>query len=323
MLDVITWDVSPYIFGDSGIRWYGLLWAIGLYVCWKINESMYKKENCPAEWPDLLFFWMAAGVIIGARLGHCWFYEWHDCTNPALAGYCSMMDISTKPWHLFGWEFAYRNPYFEHPLMLFKIWEGGLSSHGGAIGLITAAVLLNKFKFSKYPQFGTSWLWILDRLCIGVCITGALIRLGNLMNSEIYGEPTSLPWGFIFVNGDSYRDVPCHPTQIYEILYCLAAFAVTYPMYKFTQARRREGLLLGVFLEIVFFTRFCLEFIKLDQEAFEAGHLFNMGQLLSVPFIALGLFLIIRAYKRPLSPVVDQQPESLDPKYRKNEKAKK
>ena len=268
---------------------------------WVVNEKMYKRENCPAEWPDQMFFWMAAGVIIGARLGHCWFYEWHQYG---------------KPWYLFGWEFTYRNPYIENPLRLIKIWEGGLSSHGGAIGLIIAAILLNKFKYSKYPQFGTSWIWILDRLCIGVCFTAMLIRLGNLMNSEIYGGPTDLPWGFIFVNGDSYRDVPCHPTQIYEILYCFVALCVTGPLYLYTDARRREGLLLGVFLEIVFVTRFCLEFIKNDQEAFEANHLLNMGQWLSIPFIALGIYLIIRAYRRPLSPVVEKQPQSLDPKYR-------
>ena len=303
ILSSIVWDVDPILihFGDGGIRWYGLFWAIGLYVCWKVNELIYKKENCPAEWPDLLFFWMAAGVIIGARLGHCWFYEWHQYG---------------KPWYLFGWELTYRNPYIENPLRLIKIWEGGLSSHGGAIGLIIAAILLNKFKFSKYPQFGTSWIWILDRLCIGVCFTAMLIRLGNLMNSEIYGGPTDLPWGFIFVNGDSYRDVPCHPTQIYEILYCFVALCVTGPMYLYTEARRREGLLLGVFLEIVFVTRFCLEFIKNDQEAFEANHLLNMGQWLSIPFIILGIYLIIRAYRRPLSPVVEKRPQSLDPKYR-------
>ena len=125
-----------------------------------------------------------------------------------------------------------------------------------------------------------------------------------------------LPWGFIFVNGDSYRDVPCHPTQIYEILYCFVALCVTGPMYLYTEARRREGLLLGVFLEIVFVTRFCLEFIKNDQEAFEANHLLNMGQWLSIPFIILGIYLIIRAYRRPLSPVVEKRPQSLDPKYR-------
>ena len=316
ILDFITWNVDPVLFhfGDGGIRWYGLLWAIGLYACWAVNEKMYKHENCPKEWPDLLFFWMAAGVIIGARLGHCWFYEWHDCTDPAMAGYCQYMQMPTEPWHFFGWEFNYRNPYIEHPLKLLRIWEGGLSSHGGAIGLITAAVLLNKYKYSKYPQFQTSWIWILDRLCVGVCITATLIRLGNLFNSEIYGGPTDLPWGFIFVrNGETE---PCHPTQIYEMLYCIVAFIVTLPMYLKTDARRREGLLLGVFFEIVFVTRFLLEFIKNDQEAFEAGHVLNMGQILSIPFILLGIYLIIRACRRPLLPVVDKQPVSLDPKYR-------
>jgi prolipoprotein diacylglyceryl transferase len=266
---------------------------------------------------------MAAGVIIGARIGHCWFYEWHDVTNPMLANYCHYMDISTEPWHLFGWSFNYRNPYIEHPLQLLKIWEGGLASHGGAIGLITAAILLNKYKFSRYPQFQTSWIWILDRLCVGVCFTAFLIRLGNLMNSEIYGGPTDLPWGFIFVRDG--QTIPCHPTQIYEMLYCLVALAITWPLYWKTNARRREGLLLGIFLEIIFFTRFCLEFIKNDQEAFEADQLLNMGQLLSIPFILLGIFLIIRAYKRPLLPVVETQPDSLEPKYQTegNKKNKK
>ena len=96
IFDAIIWDVDPILihFGDGGIRWYGLLWAIGLYICWQVNERMYKRENCPAEWPDQMFFWMAAGVIIGARLGHCWFYEWHDVTNPAMAGYCEYMRIT-------------------------------------------------------------------------------------------------------------------------------------------------------------------------------------------------------------------------------------
>ena len=300
ILDFITWNVDPVAFHLGGweVRWYGLLWAVGLYLCWMVNERMYKREHCPAEWADQLFVWMALGVIIGARLGHCWFYEWH---------------LTNDPIQLFGWTINYRNPYIEHPQELLKIWQGGLSSHGGAIGLIIAAILLNKFKFSRYPQFESSWLWILDRLCVGVCITATMIRFGNLMNSEIYGGPTDLPWGFVFVRDG--QTVPCHPTQIYEMLYCLVAMAVTWPMYYLTDARRREGLLLGTFLTIVFVTRFLLEFIKNDQEAFEAGHVLNMGQLLSVPFIVLGIYLIIRAYKRPLSPVVDKQPRSLEKKY--------
>lgn len=308
LLDYIIWNVDPVLFhlGNLEVRWYGLFWAIGLYLCWLVNERMYRHENCPAEWADKMFIYMALGVIIGARIGHCWFYEWH---------------LTNDPIQIFGWTFHYRNPYIEHPLLLLKIWEGGLSSHGGGIGLIIAAFLLNHFRFSKYPQFQTSWIWILDRLCLGVCITATLIRLGNLFNSEIYGSPTDLPWGFVFVrNGETE---PCHPTQIYEMLYCLVAMAVTWPMYWKTDARRREGLLFGVFLLIVFVTRFLLEFIKNDQEAFEAGHVLNMGQLLSIPFILLAIFLIIRAYKRPLSPVVDQQPVSLDPKYQNNQNNRK
>ena len=138
------------------------------------------------------------------------------------------------------------------------------------------------------------------------------------MNSEIYGGPTDLPWGFIFVRDG--QTVPCHPTQIYEILYCLAALCVVMPLYWYTDARRREGLLLGLFFNIVCVTRFILEFIKNDQEAFEAGHVLNMGQLLSIPFIILGTYLIIRAYMRPLSPVVEKQPESLEEKYRNHDK---
>lgn len=302
ILDFVTWNVDPILIhiGNGGIRWYGLLWAVGIYLAYLIERKLYKNEHCPDDWADKLFIWMVVGVIVGARLGHCWFYEWHDVTLPGMAGYCHAMGISTDPVQIFGWTIKYRNPYIEHPLKLLKIWEGGLASHGGAIGLLTAAYFLNKKVFSKQSQFHTSLLWIMDRLCIGVCITGTLIRLGNLMNSEIYGCTTNLPWGFIFVqNGETE---PCHPTQIYEMIYCMVAFVVTWLMYWRGKAYKREGLLLGVFLEIVFFTRFMLEFIKNDQELFEANHLLNMGQWLSIPFIIWGVYLIIRAYKRPALP---------------------
>ena len=302
MLSAIVWDIDPILihFGDGGIRWYGLLWAIGIYLCYLIQVKLYKNENCPPAWTDKLFMWMVIGLIIGARVGHCWFYEWHDVTLPSMRAYCHYMDISTDPVQIFGWTINYRNPYIEHPLRLLKIWEGGLSSHGGAIGLLTAAWLLNKKVFSKEPKYHTSLLWIMDRLVVGVCVTATLIRLGNLMNSEIYGTPTDLPWGFIFVRDG--QTVPCHPTQIYEMLYCIVAFVVTWLMYWKGKAYKREGLLLGVFLEIIFFTRFMLEFIKNDQELFEANHLLNMGQILSLPFIIWGIYLIIRAYKRPALP---------------------
>ena len=283
----IVWDIDPILIhiGNGGIRWYGLLWALGLYAAYLIQVKLYKHEHCPEEWTDSLFMWITIGTIIGARVGHCWFYEWHQYGDPI---------------QIFGWNITYRNPYIEHPFDLIKVWEGGLASHGGAIGIILSAWLLNKKVFSKRPEYHTSTLWILDRICIGACITGALIRLGNLMNSEIYGGPTDLPWGFIFVRDG--MTVPCHPTQIYEMLYCLVAFAILMPMYYKLQAYRREGLLIGVFFEIIFGTRFVLEFIKNDQEAFEADQLLNMGQLLSLPFILAGAYLIIRAYKRPMAP---------------------
>ena len=287
MMLSVVWDVDPILihFGNGGVRWYGLLWAIGIYLCYLVQVWLYKHEHCPADWADKIFVWMTLGVIIGARIGHCWFYEWH---------------LSPDPIQIFSWTIRYRNPYIENPLALLKIWEGGLSSHGGGIGLILAAWMLNRKHFSKRPEYKTSMLWILDRLCIGVCITATLIRLGNLMNSEIYGGPTDLPWGFIFVRDG--QTVPCHPTQIYEMIYCLIAMAVTWSMYWFTEARRREGLLIGTFFLVVFVTRFCLEFIKNDQEAFEANYLLNMGQLLSIPFIIAGLWLVIRAFRRPMLP---------------------
>ena len=299
MLSAIVWDVDTILvhIGDGCILWYGLLWAIGIYICYLIQVKIYKNENCPADWTDKLFMWMVIGLIIGARVGHCWFYEWHDVTLPGMKAYCQYMGISTDPVQIFGWTINYRNPYIEHPLRLLKILEGGLASHGGAIGLLTAAWLLNKKVFSKQPEYHTSLLWIMDRLVVGVCVTATLIRLGNLRNSEIFGTPTDLPWGFVFVRDG--QTVACHPTQIYEMLYCIVAFVVTWLMYWKGKAYKREGLLLGVFLEIIFFTRIMLEFIKNDQELFEAGHLLNMGQWLSLPFVIWGIYLIVRAYKRP------------------------
>ena len=124
MLDFVTWNVDPILihFGDGGIRWYGLLWAIGIYLAYLIQVRLYKNEGCPADWTDKLFMWMVIGLIIGARVGHCWFYEWHDVTLPGMKAYCHYMGISTEPVQIFGWTINYRNPYIEHPFKLLKIW---------------------------------------------------------------------------------------------------------------------------------------------------------------------------------------------------------
>ncbi|MBQ0035274.1 MAG: prolipoprotein diacylglyceryl transferase [Bacteroidales bacterium] len=287
----VVWDFNPIAFtlGPLSVRWYGLMWALGIYLCWMVVDQLYKHDHCPEDWIDKVFTYMVIGVIVGARLGHCFFYEWHSCEA-----------LGLEPIQIFGWNITYRNPYVEHPFQLVKVWEGGLASHGGAIGLILAALLLDRKHFHK----GIPWFF--DRLVIGVAITATLIRLGNLFNSEIYGGPTDLPWGFIFVRDG--QTVPCHPTQIYEMIYCIVAGVVSALMYYKTDAARRPGLIFGVWLEIVFFTRFMLEFIKFNQEAFEANFFLNMGQLLSLPFIAWGIYLIVMAYKRPMLPELTPEP---------------
>lgn len=260
MLTFITWNVDPELLklGSLHIRWYGLLWALGIWFTLIITQKIFKHEKHPDKWVDSLFVYTVLGAVLGARLGHCLFY------NPSY--------------------------YLANPLEILYIWQGGLASHGGAIGIVISTYLFSKKVAKK------SIIWVFDRLVIGVAVCGALIRLGNLMNSEIYGGPTTLPWGFIFVrNGET---MPMHPTQIYEFLYCMVTFAVTYWLYWKKDAYKKTGLIFGVFLIGIFASRFLIEFVKNNQEAFEDGMLLNMGQLLSIPFIIWGIWLIINSYKK-------------------------
>lgn len=274
MLLDIVWNVDPEFFsiGKLTVRWYGVLWALGIWLSLVIQQKIYKAEKLPEEWTDKLFMYIVGGTIIGARLGHCLFYEWHLLPEPA---------------KFLGITFNYYNPFLQKPWEILYIWQGGLASHGGAIGILTAAYLLNKKVFKK------GFIWLLDRLIVSVAICGACIRLGNLMNSEIYGNVTNLPWGFIFEQRG--ETLPKHPTQIYEMIYCLVTFALVWWMYWKKQAYKIDGLLFGVFLIGIFLSRFVLEFIKMDQETFESNMLFNMGQWLSIPFIAAGIYYLVRA----------------------------
>ncbi|HHT22638.1 MAG TPA: prolipoprotein diacylglyceryl transferase [Bacteroidales bacterium] len=273
MLNYITWDVNPELFsiGPLTVRWYGALWAIGIFLALILVSKLYKHEKYPESWMDKQFFYMVIGVIVGARVGHCLFYEWH---------------LLPQPVEILGITFKYGNPFLAKPWEMLYVWQGGLSSHGGAFGLMAAMYFYNK----KVTKKG--FIWGFDRLVIGVAVAGACIRLGNLMNSEIYGGVTNMPWGFIFVRDPQGDGLPHHPTQIYEMLYCLITFAIIWWMYWKKQAYKRVGLIFGVFLIGIFGTRFLLEFIKLNQEAFENGMWLNMGQILSIPFILWGLYLI-------------------------------
>jgi len=280
LLNYITWDVNPEIFriGPLAVRWYGLFWAIGIYATLLITTKIFKHEKLPEASVDKLFIYTVLGAILGARLGHCFFYEWK---------------LVAEPITFLGITFKYENHYLSHPWEFLYIWRGELASHGGAIGILIAMILFNKNVSKKGIN------WIFDRLLIGVCLCGAAIRFGNLMNSEIYGDATSLPWGFIFVRTGETQ--PMHPTQIYEMIYCLVTFAIMWFMYWKKEAYKKNGLLFGIFLIGVFGSRFMLEFIKNNQEAFESGLPLNMGQWLSIPFIVWGIWLLLRNSSVPKS----------------------
>ncbi len=260
-LSFIHWNVNPEIFqlGPFSVRWYGLLFASGFLIGYYIGEKMLRSENVPQKWIDSVFFYIIIATIVGARLGHVFFY---------------------------GWEY-----YSQNPSEIFKVWHGGLSSHGGTLGILIAIIFYSKLVSKR------SMLWILDRIVVPTALVAAFIRLGNLMNSEIYGVQTSLPWGFIFErNGET---VAKHPTQLYEALSYLLSFVILTYMYWKTRAKNKEGLIFGLFFMFIFGARFFIEFIKEDQEAFEATMALNMGQWLSIPFVLGGLFLAIRALKLP------------------------
>lgn len=274
MLDVITWTVDPAIFyiGSREIRWYGLLFAVGFLLGYKIEERIFRHDNAPEGWVDRIFVYTIIATVIGSRLGHCFFYDW--------------------------------DYYSANPVEILKIWKGGLASHGGAIAIIIAVLVYSRRVTHRTP------LWAFDRLVIPIAMVGALIRLGNLMNHEIYGHATDLPWGFRFVQNlyqwragaEPIFSVPSHPTQIYEALCYLATFALLMYMYWKRGAGNRPGLIFGVFLIGIFLSRFLLEFVKNVQEAFEESMILNMGQLLSIPFVLAGIGLIIRAVKNPPVP---------------------
>ena len=267
MLSYITWDVSPVIFklGFFTLRWYSLAFMVGFLVGYEIVARMFRHEGAPERWLGLLLMWTVAGTIVGARLGHVFFYEW---------------DL-----------------FSQNPIKILYVWEGGLASHGGAIGVILGVILFSIVTTKRSP------LWTFDRLVVPIALVGGLIRLGNLMNSEIFGHATTLPWGFRFVNSPEwqalYAGQACHPTQIYEAICYFALFALLMWMYWRKNAEERPGLIFGVFLIGIFIPRFLIEFIKNPQEAFEQSMALNMGQWLSIPFIVAGISLIICAMRRP------------------------
>ena len=259
----IVWNVDPVIFhiGSLGIRWYSLLFISGFIIGWFIFRWFLRREGVSETVLDPLLYTLLICTIVGARLGHCLFYD---------PGY-----------YLGSWK-----GFWE----IFMPWKGGLASHGGAI-----ALLLGMWWYSNHygKKNDFDFLWIMDRLCITVAFAGCLIRLGNLFNSEIYGDVTTLPWGFVFErNGET---MPKHPTQLYESLSYLILGIVLMQIYKRGLDKVHRGFFFGAFLVGCFGMRFLIEFIKEPQVGFEEGMLLNMGQLLSIPFILAGIALLVYA----------------------------
>ncbi len=253
--------------GPLAVRWYGLMFLVGFLAGYRIVWHMFRHEGAPEQWLPTLLIYVAVATIVGARLGHCFFYEW--------------------------------DYYSAHPAKIIAFWEGGLASHGGTIAIILAIFIFSKTVTRRSP------LWTFDRLVVAIALVGCLIRLGNLFNSEIFGTATTLPWGFKYPLSREWQllyapaDAACHPTQLYEALCYLALFGLLMWMYWKKNAQERPGLILGVFFIGIFLPRLLIEFVKNPQEAFEESMVLNMGQLLSVPFILAGIVLVYYAMTHP------------------------
>lgn len=254
----IVWDVNPEFFsaGPISLRYYGLMWATAFALGYFIFGGMAQRERLPQRFLDTLTIYMIVATVLGARLGHCLFYE------PSY--------------------------FMAHPLEVFAIWQGGLASHGAAVGILVAVGLVAR-------RWGLPALYVLDRVVVPIALGGALVRLGNLMNSEIYGHATELPWGMVFVRAGEV--LPKHPTQLYEALAYGALFVGLWVCYRRRCGQMPLGFVFGIFLVGLFAARFGIEFLKEPQVEFEQHLPLNMGQLLSLPFIAAGIYLIIKSLR--------------------------
>ncbi|WP_282079843.1 prolipoprotein diacylglyceryl transferase [Aquimarina algiphila] len=271
----IEWNVDPEIvtlFGVFPLRYYGLLFVTGLLLGYGLVKRIYKSEGVPTENLEKLSTFLFIGVLVGARLGHCLFYDFAYFSQHPLEIFLPFK-ITDDNWHFTGFT--------------------GLASHGGTIGAILA-ILLYCYK-SK-----TSLLWVMDRVAIGAPITASFIRFGNFMNSEIYGKPTESNYGVIFMRDDM---IPRHPTQLYEAFSYLIIFGILWYCYKKTDLIQHKGFILGLLMATLFSARLLLEVFKENQVAFEDEMMLNMGQLLSIPFIGIGIALIVMSRMKNKPPI--------------------
>lgn len=275
MLSYLIWEPNPEIFhiGAFSVRWYGLLFALGFLIGMQIMTVIFRREGKPVEDTDSLLIYMVVATVIGARFGHFLFYE--------------------------------PETLLHHPLTVITPPFAGLASHGATIGILTGLWLYSRRQSSRLT--GQTFLWVTDRIVITVALGGAFIRLGNFVNSEIIGRPTDVPWAVVFPKAD-YSGIPLphvvprHPSQLYESLSCFVLFWVLLWFWNRYKARTPRGSMLGIFLIWVFGLRFLWEYTKENQEAFENNLFLNMGQILSIPAVLVGVYFLARSYRNPLPP---------------------
>jgi len=274
LLAHIIWDVNPSVFPSLDIpRWYGLFWVAGILLSYQVMLYIYKKEGKTIQELDKLTLYVVIGTILGARIGHILFYDFE---------YYSENPMEILPFRL--------EPEFQFTGLT------GLASHGAAFGIfISMAIYCKVYKWN--------FLWIADRLVIAVALIGSFIRFGNLMNSEMVGTPSDVPWAFVFKQVD---DLPRHPAQLYEAVFCLILFALLFMLWKRRRANVANGFVFGVFLILLFSQRFVNEMFKVNQVLFEDSLPINMGQILSIPLILAGIVLVINSFRQKNKPNQDE-----------------
>lgn len=258
-MDYFVWNVDPILFQFGSVRifWYGLLFAIPILLGTQLMKWVFTRDGKSAELVDSGFTYVFIGIVIGARLGHCLFYD------PTF--------------------------YLANPMKILAIWEGGLASHGGGAGVILALWLYAR-------KYKLNFLWLIDRIAIPTALFGFFVRMGNLMNSEILGKPTEVPWAIVFSRVDS---LPRHPAQLYESFsYMIIFLFLTYIYLKRKNLVDKKGFLFGVFLTLIFSVRFGVEFIKEKQAAYAHSINLTTGQELSIPFLIIGVALIIWSVRK-------------------------
>ena len=284
MVAAINWDVdSQLIDGYNTPNLYGLLFVTGLIIGYFVVRKMFRKDGVSDEMLDKLVLFMVVATIVGARLGHVFFYGpyWDEVSADGV---------------------VLERGYFSHPGDILKVWEGGLASHGAAIVILISLYIYSRRVIHK------PYLWMLDRISAPIAIGGTFIRLGNLVNHEMVGDVTTIPWGFRFMHHDcippfecSWNAIPVrHPAQLYEAICYFAAFLILMFLYWKKDLWKRPGVVFGSFLILIWGARFMVEFVKLGQTARDEYLFLNTGQLLSIPLVIAGVILLYRGLKKPI-----------------------